>query len=310
MQRHTRLPTANTFMEARTTRSLLLLLLLTSCCCPSCHAAKAGAKAGGGAVKDAMPRKKYAKVRVDNGTTIRQQRFYAKLKPRHQLLPSLLDLVNSLATPQKDIYEFGVFTGSRLVEFASVFQGFGNMFGFDSFIGFPDEVEGVFIPNTRWRKGGDNAQAALDGQNVTSIANFIRGRIAQASPAVAERTSFVPGYFNDSLTEKLVRRIPFQPALIVDLDCDLYISTVQALRWLLRHRLLVPSSIVRYDDWQAKSFNATWGKFGSLWGQALAHHEVTHEYGLEWRDLGRDTFQLVSIREANGWKARGRAGKG
>ena len=48
--------------------------------------------------------KKYASVNV-TGTTIKQQRFYAKLKPRHQLLPSLLALVNSLATPSKDIYE-------------------------------------------------------------------------------------------------------------------------------------------------------------------------------------------------------------
>jgi hypothetical protein len=43
--------------------------------------------------------------------------------------------VNSLASPKRDVYEFGVFTGSRLVEFAHTFAGFGNMWGFDSFIG-------------------------------------------------------------------------------------------------------------------------------------------------------------------------------
>ena len=48
--------------------------------------------------------KKFATVNV-TGTTIKQQRFYSKLKARHQLLPSLLALVNSLATPNKDIYE-------------------------------------------------------------------------------------------------------------------------------------------------------------------------------------------------------------
>lgn len=188
------------------------------------------------------------------------------------------------------------------MEFASVFKNFGTMHGFDSFIGFPTETEGVFIPNTRWKKGGDSAIAALEERNISAIANFIRGRIGAASPEVAARTAFYEGYFNDSLTDNLVRRVPFQPALIVDLDCDLYISTVQALRWLLKHRLLVPTSIVRYDDWQAKSLNATWGKFGSLWGQALAHQEASNEFGLEWRDLGRDTFQLVAIREAEGWK--------
>ena len=246
----------------------------------------------------------FTKVNV-TGATVKQQRFYSKLKPRHQLLPSLLALINSLATPHKDIYEFGVFTGSRLVEFATVFKGFGNMYGFDSFIGFPTEQAGVYIPNTRWKKGGDSATAALEewtGRNVTAIGNFIRGRIATLSPTVASRTFFVEGYFNDSLTDALVRSTPFQPALLVDLDCDLYISTIQALRWLLTYRILVPTSIVRYDDWQSKDRNATWGQFGSLWGQALAHHEITREFGLTWRDLGRDTYQLVSIQEADGWK--------
>lgn len=58
-----------------------------------------------------------------------QRPFYRKLKPRHQLLPSLLALVNALASPQLDVYEFGVFTGSRMVEFASKFKNFGTLWG-------------------------------------------------------------------------------------------------------------------------------------------------------------------------------------
>ena len=74
------------------------------------------------------------------------------------------------------------------------------------------------------------------------------------------------------------------------------------MQQLLVHRLLVPTSIVRYDDWQSKTNNATWGKHGTLWGQALAHQEISQEFGLQWRDLGRDAYQLVSISEADGWR--------
>ena len=69
---------------------LFTATLLLTCCCGGVGAA-AGVH---------MPiKKKFTKARVgDNGTSIRQQRFYSKLKPRHQLLPSLLSLVNSLVT--------------------------------------------------------------------------------------------------------------------------------------------------------------------------------------------------------------------
>ena len=122
--------------------------------------------------------------------------------------------------------------------------------------------------------------AHADNQTAASAGSAGRAGRSGASGGggVAERTHFVKGYFNDSLTDELVRRRRFQPALFVDLDCDLYISTIQAcdlrpcppqpppltlltmsplrsqaLRWLLRHRLIVPSTIVRYDDWQVRA---------------------------------------------------------
>ena len=47
-------------------------------------------------------------------------------------------------------------------------------------------------------------------------------------------TTYVPGFFNQTLTAALLRLYPFQPALFVDIDCDLFTSTWQALDWLCK----------------------------------------------------------------------------
>lgn len=40
----------------------------------------------------------------------------------------------------------------------------------------------------------------------------------------------------------------------VDINCDLYVSTTQALGWLLSNGLLVAGSLVGYDDWYETPF--------------------------------------------------------
>ena len=77
----------------------------------------------------------------------------------------------------------------------------------------------------------------------------------------------------DVLPRRL-RRI--QPAMLVDLDCDLYESTMQAMEFLLEERLLVRGSIVYFDDWR---------KPGE--GMKKAYAQLSREWGLEWKILGR-----------------------
>ena len=65
------------------------------------------------------------------------------------------------------------------------------------------------------------------------------GREAQRRGG-AERTLLVKGFFKDSLpalSEGLKSQLA--PATIVDVDCDIYEGTVEALRYLLCHRLVV-----------------------------------------------------------------------
>ena len=73
-----------------------------------------------------------------------------------------------------------------------------------------------------------------------------------------------------------------QPALLVDLDCDLYTSSEQALRFVLAAGILVPGSYIYLDDimpwvWRSSSNPAV--------EQKLAFEQLTNEYELTWDEL-------------------------
>ena len=61
-------------------------------------------------------------------------------------------------------------------------------------------------------------------------------------------------------------------ALYVDVDCDIYTSTRDALGWMYRHRKIAKGTVLGYDDWGG-------GHYGGRWyGEARAHQELTSEY--------------------------------
>ena len=64
-----------------------------------------------------------------------------------------------------------------------------------------------------------------------------------------DRVDFVAGFYDRSLTPGLARARNMRPALYVDVDCDLYESSVAALEWVFRSGLAAPGTLVGYDDW-------------------------------------------------------------
>ena len=54
-------------------------------------------------------------------------------------------------------------------------------------------------------------------------------RYQQGVFAPALRARFVGGFYNETLTPQLAQQA--LPARYVDIDCDLYVSTVSVLRW-------------------------------------------------------------------------------
>ena len=203
--------------------------------------------------------------------------FYNATVGKGVIAPHVLEQLHRLASPHKDVYEFGVYTGSRMVWIADELgMEYGQLWGFDSFLGFPAIQGGKDSAGHHWARGRDSASEALNLRDTDHLFQFLRDRIG---PPRNGSTTFIQGYYSDSLTPALRTRYHFQPALLVDFDCDLYSSTLQAYHWLLHHRLIRPGTIVRYDDWPLRSAG------GKPWGQALAHDEVTEQFGLNWTRL-------------------------
>ena len=66
-------------------------------------------------------------------------------------------------------------------------------------------------------------------------------------PSRAAAVHLIPGYYNVSLTPKLVASHKLRPAAYVDIDCDLYVSTYGALDFMLEHKLIVARQSSNYD---------------------------------------------------------------
>ena len=183
----------------------------------------------------------------------------------------IVRLANAAASKEKDVYQFGVYTAGSMKSLARRLRGFGHLYGFDSFSGLPAEAPGSRLEGAHWLPGGFSAADALGEWRLPALLRQMQTKIGYTN------TTLVPGYFNESLTPGLYRSHRFQPALLVDVDVDLYSSTVQCLSWLFEHKILRPGSLVRYDDWR---------QIGQRHGEARAHHEVSQKYNVTWRNVG------------------------
>ena len=94
---------------------------------------------------------------------------------------------------------------------------------------------------------------------------------------------FVRGFYNESLRPHLIQKLRMMPPLIVDLDCDLYVSSMPALRFLLDSKLLVPGVYLYMDDVSKAHWEARHEPTATHMAKAFA--EITTEYGITWRHL-------------------------
>ena len=208
-----------------------------------------------------------------------------------------LRLLNLFATPERDIYQFGVFTGSGLHKLSRV-RNAGHIWGFDSFRGIPSESA---AETDAWRdpagnekinflEGGYSVAAKLQLTSINSAMRAVARRVGQP-----ERVTLIPGYFNETCTDALLGKHKMQPALLVDQDSDIYKSAIDSMDWLFRNKLIVPGTFVRYDDFPRR--NATFGpaKGTNFFGQARAHYELSEKYDVRWKLVSKGMVQAVSI---------------
>jgi O-methyltransferase len=138
-----------------------------------------------------------------------------------------------------DYYEFGLFKGYSFWSAQQKANLCGarsmHFFGFDSFEGLPevtghDKTERDHFYKGQYHCSYDTVCASLDDAGIDW-----------------NRTTLICGYFDESLKGELHREHGMRPISIALIDCDLYSSTVDVLRFIAP--LIQDQSILIFDDW-------------------------------------------------------------
>ena len=212
-------------------------------------------------------------------TSIREfSRWYGSARLRKRLRQM------SVQHPNRDLYQFGVYTGGTMRDLCHVVPSWRRMWGFDSFRGLPPEKSGLGQYDATWNAGGWSSADALGIYTVSGVMHTVHQKIN------CSRTTLVPGFFNESLPALDVSA--FQPALLVDIDVDLYVSSLAALEWLFASGLAVRGMLLRYDDW-LRGWESD--PIKQQWGELRAHAEITRRFELRWRNISHNEYELMHI---------------
>jgi hypothetical protein len=165
-----------------------------------------------------------------------------RLIPERALTEHLRDAVQLLTrdgdpTELGDYLEFGVYVGSSLACMYQVLRELSfdevRLFGFDSFRGLPEGAE--------YEDGGIWKQGAYRSDYETTR-RYLSDRLIDWN-----RVFLVDGWFSDTLNNDTITRLGLQRASIIMIDCDLYSSALQALRFA--GPLIRDEAVILFDDW-------------------------------------------------------------
>ena len=200
---------------------------------------------------------------------------------------------------RRDVYEFGVFSGRALkamaMFFATANMEVGEIWGFDSFQGIPQDAPPSLHatergPRGRWAdiisrggfaQGEFNLAAKLGAHGVQGavarVAEYVN--VTRPPMAAGSRVHLIQGFYNESLTPTLVRERGMAPALYVDMDMDIYKSAFEVLDWLCVNKLMAKGTVLGYDDFNYGLTN--FSRDGWLDGESRAHREIEDKWGLK-----------------------------
>lgn len=172
-------------------------------------------------------------------------------------------------------YQFGVYNGDSLIDIKNMFRRkqspLKKIFGFDSFVGFPENSE---CEDGSWATGTLNSCEHFGSSNIDECVKSVYDKIR---PQLNEETKLelIPGFFSDVCNKELVEKHNMGPAGYIDIDCDLYSSTIDVLEFVVQNGILVPGTYIYYDDW-----GGTEGWQDCLDGESRAHKEITEKYNI------------------------------
>ena len=196
-----------------------------------------------------------------------------------ELLNQTCNIARQLPCEEYDLYEFGVLTGRSMKGYVTQLGKesvhFHRYWGFDSFVGLPQEdssIRRTDISVQQWQPGSWSAAETLHATSYATLEQTILRFINDS------RVSLVRGFYNESLTATLTAERGMRPALFVEIDCDLYLSAFAALDWMLANGLIVPGTLLVYNDWKAGGGGHGTGAAGQ--GEAKAHANIVAKYNL------------------------------
>lgn len=183
----------------------------------------------------------------------------------------VFDKMNNLSKEEiedRTVYEFGVYKGDSLDTIMQYFskKGFPKcVYGFDSFEGLPDEKNDKHN-YVHWTKGAFNASKDLS-MNPDVVALRIQERLR--TKFKYDNLKLIKTWFSDIKYDEEMTMASF-----INIDCDTYTSTCEALTFLLTHNLIDEKSIIRFDDWG--------GTPEFLGGESKALADVCEKFGFKY----------------------------
>jgi O-methyltransferase len=181
--------------------------------------------------------------------------------PKEQGMAGVLDLMGhkgvrvaaELAMPwckredgsRGDYLEFGTYRGESFTAFFGAAEKHGvkdmRFFAFDSFEGLPETPTCTAATDNAAKTGFAPGNYACSQEEFRDILN--------SKGVDMSRVTLVPGFYDQSLTPTLKTELSLEYAGIVNIDCDIYESTVDVLSFITS--LLRDGSLLLFDDWFA-----------------------------------------------------------
>jgi O-methyltransferase len=156
-----------------------------------------------------------------------------------QILYKAFKGLEAWKVPEGDYLEFGVFEGMSFKHACHLSKRFNHknmhFYAFDSFQGLPKPT----------LEEENKYEHFSEGQFSCSQETFCD--ILKKSNIDLNEVTCIPGFYEDSLTSELKKKLPIKRASIVWIDVDLYESTLPVLNWVTEY--LTNGTFLIFDDW-------------------------------------------------------------
>ncbi len=178
--------------------------------------------------------------------------------------------------PDGNLIEFGVYHADALSRIMKR-RKFIGVWGFDSFCGLPPKAE--LEGNPDWKEHSFDICRDDGFATPEDAKKFIREKCGRKD------INLVEGWFENTLTYDLGMKL-CNTASYVNVDCDLYSSSITCLNWLFKYQIMKCGGLIRYDDF-------AYGYSQGI-GQVLAHRRMSVKYNINLISLYSNVFILES----------------